>query len=80
MLGAEKDLCINTSEPYNHEMKEQNPRLTLVFCCPPCTPAADPMMLYPLSKSERVPLPPSGCTAAGLLHSGRRPAYAARVC
>ena len=25
-------------------------------------------------------MPPSGCTAAGLLQTGRRPAYAARVC
>ena len=32
------------------------------------------------TRFERVPLPLSGCTAAGLLHSGRRPAYAARVC
>ena len=30
--------------------------------------------------SERVSTPPSGCTAAGLLQTGRRPAYAARVC
>ena len=29
----------------NHEMKERFPRLSLLFCCPPCTPAAAPMML-----------------------------------